>query len=481
MHCHIAGPKVNGARRMQPEQGRIGNHRFDRTAPLGSVPDIITTGFRYAGLGYTTCFDAAVAPLAARHVHHEFGQVPNIDTGCYILVGNNHYVLERIAAGDGAGLESFFGWLLQRTGGYALKLVNPGGVELWKQRAGGNARDLDQPLDGWEITPRQIVSEVARAANAVDLPHPIHLHCHNLGIPGNWRTTLETMRTLDGLKSHLTHIQFHSYGGQGDQDAAMTSRVGPLVEYINAHPEISVDVGQVMFGETTSLTGDSPLAERLQQISGRKWMSCDVELESGCGISPIRYRNRNFVNALQWAIGLEWFLRVDNPWQVALSSDHPNGASFLAYPRIIRLLMDRDFRSEQLQEVPPRVLRHTCLPDLDRQYTLTEVAIVTRAAPARMLGLKDKGHLGPGADADITIYTPDRNRETMFAWPWGVVQRGVVLIEDGEFVGQSAGRTLTVQPAWDRDRESQIEDWIDRHYSLTHRHFGLGAGLGPTH
>ena len=33
---------------------------------------------------------------------------------------------------------------------------------------------------------------------------------------------------------------------------------------------------------------------------------------------------------------------------IVLSTDHPNGGSFLSYPRLIRLLMDREFRNEQI-------------------------------------------------------------------------------------------------------------------------------------
>ena len=50
------------------------------------------------------------------------------------------------------------------------------------------------------------------------------------------------------------------------------------------------------------------------------------------------------------------------------------------------------------------------LGDLSREYTLDEIAIITRAAPARMLGLRHKGHLGPGADGDVTIYAPDDDK-----------------------------------------------------------------------
>ena len=93
-------------------------------------------------------------------------------------------------------------------------------------------------------------------------------------------------------------------------------------------------------------------------------------MESGCGVSPIKYRNKNLVHALQWAIGLEWYLMVRDPWQVVMSTDHPNGGSFLAYPQIIRLLMDSGYRKEALQQVNPQARKRTQLADLDREYTL---------------------------------------------------------------------------------------------------------------
>ena len=36
-----------------------------------------------------------------------------------------------------------------------------------------------------------------------------------------------------------------------------------------------------------------------------------------------------------------------------MSTDHPNGGSFLAYPQIIRLLMDRTYRQDVLKTRPP--------------------------------------------------------------------------------------------------------------------------------
>src|SRR5438105_3810210 len=136
MHCHIAGPKVNTARKMMPEAKRLGEKlvrtSLTRSGTLGSVPSTFATGYKYAGLGYTTAFDAAIPPLAARHVHEEFADTPIIDKGFYVLVGNNHYVLQQLAANEPERLRNFIGWVLGAAKGYAAKIVNPGGVEIWK-------------------------------------------------------------------------------------------------------------------------------------------------------------------------------------------------------------------------------------------------------------------------------------------------------------------------------------------------------------
>lgn len=479
MHCHIAGPKVNVGRLMRPEEKRTSvEPRFSakqsfRSGTLGSTPSTFTTGYRYAGLGYTTAFDAAVAPLAARHAHQEFADTPCIDKGMYLLVGNNHYLMQQLGRGDAAQAEAFLAWLLGAARGYAPKLVDPGGVEQWKQGRQGNSSDLDEIVPGFAVTPRKILTGIATAANSLKLPHPLHVHCNNLGLPGNWQTTLETMRALSGHRAHLTHIQFHSYGGGNADEGTFGSRVAPLVEYFNDHAELSVDVGQVMFGSTTSMTGDSPVGYYLSQLYGTRWFSNDIECEAGCGIAPIEYKNKSLVNAWQWAIGLEWFLLAKDPWRIALSTDHPNGGSFLAYPRIIRLLMDKAYRDSVLAEVHPKVRAGSALAQLDREYTLGEICTITRAAPAKLLGLKDKGHLGLGADADITVYLPDADREQMFSLPKYVLRGGELLIDGGEPRHTSHGRTLHVSPEYDREREATIATWFDEHYSLRMKNYPI--------
>jgi formylmethanofuran dehydrogenase subunit A len=474
MHAHIAGPKVNLARKMMPEDHRHDPHRrtqFTRSGVGGAVPSTFATGYRYAMLGYTTVFEAAVPPLGARHVIEELHDTPIIDKGFYTLVGNNVLLMRLIKERRFDDLRDAIAWWLNASRAYTTKLVNPGGVEMWK---GGNKNvtNINDAVEGFDITPNQIVDAISMAVEQLGLPHPIHLHCNNLGHSGNWRTTLDTMKVLQGRRAHITHIQFHSYGGK--VGGKPNSKAREIVEYIDAHPETSADVGQVMFGQAATMTADAPLSYMLYQVAGNKWVNADVEHESGCGIVPFVYQDKNYVHALQWGIGLELFLLSKDPWRMVLSTDHPNGGSFMNYPRLIRLLMDREFRNAQVRSVNQAAMRKTVLlDDLPREYSLYEIAIITRAGPAKLLGLKHKGHLGLGADADITIYEDKADKEAMFSTPRYVIKDGNIIIEDGDFRADHDGKLLLVQPKYDAQIEQVIKPFFDDYYSIQFENYAV--------
>jgi len=481
MHAHVASSSVNLARRLLPEE-----HTADpapapalqpgytaRSGTGGTLPSTFTTGYRYAGLGYTTVFDAAVAPVSARDAHAQFDDTPCIDGGFFALVGNDEYLHRQIAAGERDRVRDYLAWLLGATGAYAPKIVSPGGVELWKRNV-REVRSLDDPVGTAAVTPRAILECITDAANALRLPHPVHIHCNNLGLPGNIATTLESMRTLQGRRAHFTHLQFHSYGGERGKSWSSAAR--QAIEYINAQTETSADVGQVMFGNACTVTADGAVEYLLHASSGRKWVNVDVEMETGCGIVPYSYRDRAAVASLQWVVGLELFLLASDPWRVVLSTDHPNGATFSSYPQLIQLLMDRTVRDEQLKRINQRMLAGTALADgLPREYTLNEIAIVTRAGPARLLGLSNKGHLGPGADADITIYARQPDIAAMFATPRYVFKAGELIVEEGQLRRAPSGRRLHVRPGYDRAVERDLARWFDAYGTIAFENYPVAS------
>jgi formylmethanofuran dehydrogenase subunit A len=473
IHCHIAGPKVNAARKLQPEDHRHDVHPstpFTRSGTGGTVPSTFATGYRYATLGYTTAMEAAVTPIGARHTLEEFHDTPVIDKGFYVLLANNIFLQNLLREKRHEEFDQAVAWWVNSTKAYTVKLVNPGGDEPWKGRKNSNVSDIDEKTDE-ELTPRQIIEAFIKSVHKQGFPHPPHIHCNNLGHSGNYTTTLETMKTAGDLRAHLAHIQFHSYGGELGKNPI--SKASEIIEYVNQHPNITCDVGQVMFGKSTIMTADAPLAYVIKGFSKGKWVNADTECESGCGIVPFNYQEHIYMHTLQWAIGLELFLLSKDPWRVLLSTDHPNGGSFMSYPKLIKLLMDKSFRHEEMKRVNQKALDNCSLRDLEREYSLYEIAIITRAGPAKVLGLTNKGHLGVGADADITIYDEMEDKEMMFNAPRYVIKSGNNIIEDHEFRNDFLGKLLHIAPEYDKKIEEVVQPFFESYYSIEFSNYAV--------
>jgi formylmethanofuran dehydrogenase subunit A len=304
-----------------------------------------------------------------------------------------------------------------------------------------------------------------RAVHELGLPHPLHVHCTNLGLAGNVETALATIAAAEGLPLHLAHLQFYAYGKEGPR--GFSSAAARLAEAVNAAKSVTVDVGQVMFGQTVTISSDV-----LRQFNARKgahpkkYVIFDGDSNGG-GIVPYEYRANDFYNAVQWAAGLELFLLTNDPWRVFFTTDHPNGAPFTAYPDIFALLMDRELRTQWMTTMPKEAMEVTTLASITREYTWPEIATMTRAAPAKLLGLKDRGHLGPGGVADIAVYAPDRDKAKMFRAAALVFKNGELVVCDGKVLRQSFGRAFDVRPDAERAIERRMRDYYDQRYGLT--------------
>jgi formylmethanofuran dehydrogenase subunit A len=471
MHTHIGGGKLNIARALLPE-----DHRRDpllrtpltRSSCGHAAPGTFAAGYRYAEMGYTACFEPAILPVNARQAHMEMGDTPMVDKGGYVMLGSDDYLLRLMAAKtDQKRINDYVAWTLRTSRCIGIKVVNAGGISAFKFNQ--RKMNLDERHPFYGVTPRDILKVLSRAVYELGVPHPLHVHGSNLGMPGNWESSLGTIAAAEGHPIHLTHVQFHSYGTEGDRK--FSSAAAQVAEAINGNPTATCDVGQVLFGQTVTASGDSMAQHRNAGVaSPKKYVVMDIECDAGCGVLPFRYRDQNFVNALQWAIGLEIFLLVNDPWRVFLTTDHPNGAPFTSYPHLIRLLMDRTFRNEQLGRIQPDARALSTLGSLDREYTLYEIAILTRAAPARLLGIPEMGHLGPGATGDITVYRDHPDREAMFTTPSHVFKRGEEVVRDGKVIQVVWGDYHAVEPQYDRSIEGQLRDYYAQYQSFRAEH-----------
>jgi formylmethanofuran dehydrogenase subunit A len=289
IHAHIAGPKVNLGRIYRPEDKLFSctpTKGMERMGGGASIPTTFKTGYEYAKMGYTTAMEAAMPPMFSRHVHEEIRDTPIIDEGAFPVFGNNWFVLEYLKNKEVENTAAYIAWLIRVTKGYAVKVVNPGGTEAWAW--GLNCLSVNDPVPYFDITPAEIVTGLIEANEYLGLPHSMHIHPNNLGNPGCYETTLDTLKLAEGFKAknkfgreqvmHLTHSQFHSYGGTNWGD--FESKAKEVTDYVNSHKNITIDTGNVTLDETTTIrsstispgsTTSSGLTvmsnSRLQQVS----------------------------------------------------------------------------------------------------------------------------------------------------------------------------------------------------------------------
>jgi formylmethanofuran dehydrogenase subunit A len=112
------------------------------------------------------------------------------------------------------------------------------------------------------------------------------------------------------------------------------------------------------------------------------------------------------------------------------------------------------------------------------------VAIVTRAGPARSLGLKQKGHLGLGADADIAIYNinpqdidPSKKHKIIrkaFKNAAYTIKDGKIVVKNGEIVKTVDGKTFWVKletsPSL-KEIVPRIKDAFEDYYTVQYENY----------
>ena len=475
-HAHVAGPKLVVGRLYRPEDSRKGvTPKTDvcRSESGFSIPSCPATGYRYSRMGYGTVTEAAMPPLEAKHTHEEITAIPNIDITPLPLFGNNWFVLQWAKEGKVDEIAAFVSSWLKIVKGYGIKIVNPCGTEAWGW--GGNVHGIDDPVPYFDVTAREVVRALAQANEMLGLPHSIHVHPNDLGHPGNYPTTVNTLDCIkdieksSGLRDqtiHLTHAQFHSYAGTSWRD--VESGAKEVADYINNNKHVTCDIGQVTLDETTTMTADGPMEFDLHSLNGLKWANKDIELETGSGIVPFIYSGKAPVPSFQWGVGLELFMRIKDPWQVCLTTDHPNAGPFIRYPRIISWLMSNERRQEMMDNGEVRVwsYKRTGLGSFDREYDFNEIATITRAAPARIYGYQDRGELTPGYNADIAVYDLNPNTidpskepaaiEHAFGNAMYTIKDGEILVKDGEVVKVVPSHTLWTNVKGFEEQEAAV-------------------------
>jgi formylmethanofuran dehydrogenase subunit A len=476
IHSHIAGGGVNTARLLLPE-AHPGHQKRPKHTSLSSIGwTTFETGRLYAQLGFTTVIEPAILPHHALHAHLELSDIPIIDKGFLTVLGNEDFLLKSLRKNKSdREVVDYIGSTFEATRAIGIKCANPGGVCACKENV--RSFTLDDEVPEYGLSSREIFTRLQKSVLETKIPHPLHLHMSNLGLAGNVETALATIEAAQGLPLHLAHAQFYAYGVEGKH--RFSSSAAQFAEKLNANRNVSIDVGQVMFANTVTVSTDiQKQLNSLPSANPKKGSIFDGE-GNGAGVVPYQYRISDFYNAVQWAAGLELFLLVKDPMQVFFTTDHPNGAPFTTYPDLFALLMSADKRAEMLSRLPVEVKELTNLSNIKREYTLYEIATMTRAAPRKLYGLKDRGELGEGSIADVAVYKIQKDRAEMFRNPSYVFKDGKLVVRDGKVIHYTRGKTLYVKPEYDRQINKRLNEYYDEEYGVSRTLFSVSEDSLP--
>jgi len=497
-HSHMVGPTPTTGRILRPEDIR------ERTSPPKGIrrggggrktPTVSELGYEYAKLGFTRGFEAAVTPLYVRQCCFEFNNMPILSKGIYVLMGNNWMIMDYMNSKEQDKVTAYVSSLVKSSGAYAIKIVNPGGNEAYKWNNEWNCRHADDRVPYFDITPREIIKGLATANEELMLPHSIHFHANGLGVPGNYEITLDEMDITKNLKvnsdsgrtqnMHLTHVQFNAYGG--DSWGSFESAADKVSKYINNSSHITTDSGNVIFGDATTMTADSPAEWALYKMTHNKFVSNDIEAEDGVGIIPFLYSQKSPVHSVMWAIGLELQLLTD-PWKMFITTDHPNGGVFLDYPLIYHWLMSEKARMEVANSVHPWALKRSGLGGIDKEYDFNELIISTVAGPAVSLGVsKTEGHLGIGADANVLVwdvnplefdFSKDPDAKEKLSNMLYTIKKGNIVVKDKEVVDITMekidyAKPLSLDIELERLVEKETNTKFKKYYTLQQGNFNV--------
>ncbi|MFH1624444.1 MAG: amidohydrolase family protein [Pseudomonadota bacterium] len=338
-------------------------------------------GYIYAKMGYTHVNEPFMTQLTANYVHHELSSIPILDTSSFLVL-NLRDVQEKIKSTKYLEeFEKMIPIMMGRTKAIGVKIYEP------------FVRYTQRTYVLRNVSTKKVLSFFSGISKG-----------------STPRVIMHTSSELLGEEiGYPAAFHFSSVGSAISNDEAYQK----LVTFLNAGA--SVDLG--LFDFEQNLRISSP-----KQAYGEICGSIDMGFSEPIVFSRGKVPNREipflaFKLALSQPVG-----------SISFSTDSPTNASFAAYPKIFSWLMKAENRANLFDKEPP-----------DFEYSLLDIARITRQNPADLLGLINKGHLGPGAEADISIYDIDEDTtagelEARFRDCAYLIKGGNIVIEDHKVV-----------------------------------------------
>jgi formylmethanofuran dehydrogenase subunit A len=315
-------------------------------------PTVGEIGYAYARMGYTHVNEPLMTLNTASYVHHELSSIPIVDTSA-LLVLSLYEIDKEIREGNKESVKNALPLLLDLTKSIGIKIYD---IRVRYAKKGFFYRDIG-------VTKcLNFFYDIIKAPRIQLRTYPELLDEDTDALSGFCMAHIGS--GIDNDERYETAIEIVKKGGAVD--------LGIVSPYQNE--AVNMQIGY--------------------DAAAEKFMSMDIGLEQPLIFSEVHEKEKGDYS-LRFALdALDYF----GSSSISFSTDSPNGCLFSSYPKLFAWLLSRRNRKELSSDV---------------EYSIYELAQVTRTNPARQLGLGNKGHLGIGADADIAIYDIGENTDGM--------------------------------------------------------------------
>ncbi|MFX1409809.1 MAG: amidohydrolase family protein [Promethearchaeota archaeon] len=405
IHTHVASQQVNWARLLG-----MNNRNFMETWKGLTLRNI---AIDYISNGYTFILEANVFPSLAKQTLFNFNQIPVIDKGMLLNVSNLWALELEFQRAKIEDMSIFLSDLLSKTYGFGFKVYNPFESESW------NFKELREDITSsgrlFNFNALDVYENVTKSVEYLGLPHSVHAHIEgyendtgqknlftilekikNSNLKPNPKTNLDIKREQ---VFHIAHANAYSQDGNNEK----------LINFLNKNQAFDIDLGFIGFNKINPLiTSDRRLINSMLNLNvlknPHKLISSAIESEGDSFVSIRNFQKEEYHDCVLWANALELALNIKNKFQISLSLNYPNYSNINNIPEISTWLVSENARTNFMKDMNKEFLKSNSLQDHNKFLSFSEYVILSRANPAKSLGLGSiKGNLGEGADADINI------------------------------------------------------------------------------
>jgi len=404
IHTHIASQQTNNIRLLGSK-----NKEFQQFWN-GLTLDYLTK--EYVSKGYTFIVEANVFPSLAKQTIFNFGQIPILDKAMLINASNLWALELEYQKGDIEKSSVFISDLLDLVKGFGIKIYNPFEAEEWDFK---EIRD-DITTNGrlYNFNAMNVFRNMTKTVENIELPHSVHVHIDGYELEVGQLNALKVLADIktQGLtpnQSSQTKIKRSEIFHLAHASAYSFNDNTKLINFFNSNNNFDLDLGFIGFNPMNPLiTSDRRLINKYlnKKKTSKNYPIIKGAIESeGDHFETFRILKKDNLNYCTiWANALNLALGIKDKWKMQFSINFPNYAHLTDIPEIISWLLNKNIRDKFTDDMNPDFKQDNPLLNIEDTFSINDLIIITRASPAKSLGLGDiKGNLGTGADADINI------------------------------------------------------------------------------